>query len=60
MDHIRTARRAASRYLTERGYDAEARMIAAGSGDDFAEVRIALHLLTLLEERKAPTQQYHD
>jgi hypothetical protein len=51
MDQIDKARLVASRYLTDRGYDAEARIIASGSGDDFAEVRIALHLLTLQDER---------
>ena len=48
---MRTARLVASRYLADRGYEAEARIIETRSGDDFAEVRIALHLLTLQDER---------
>jgi hypothetical protein len=49
MAPIEAARAAAARYLDEQGYAREAEMVAAGQGDDFAEVRIALALCDLLK-----------
>ncbi len=47
------ARAAAAELLGERGYDAEAAIVARGEGDDFAEVRTALALLRIVEKRAA-------
>jgi hypothetical protein len=44
------ARAAASAMMAERGYDAEARLIASGRADDFSEVRTALHLMRRIAE----------
>ncbi|MFZ5707365.1 MAG: hypothetical protein ACOY5R_19075 [Pseudomonadota bacterium] len=43
-----SAREAAARHLEQGGYSAEAALVRAGAGDDFAEVRIARALLTIL------------
>ena len=48
------ARAAASRYLREQGYAAEAALVSDGQGDDFAEVRMALSLLAILDAPKVP------
>jgi hypothetical protein len=45
---LAAAREAAARHLDASGYPAEAALVRAGEGDDFAEVRIALSLLTIL------------
>ena len=47
------ARALAGRYLADRGYPAEAALIDAGAGDDFAEVRLALDLLDRQDARIA-------
>lgn len=51
-----TARAAAATLLSDRGYPREAALVAAGDGDDFAEVRTALALLAILAagERAPP------
>ena len=51
MDTLAQARIAAARHLDNRGYAAEAESIRDGRGDDFAEVRIALHILAGADER---------
>ncbi len=51
MTPIERARDAAATYLASRGYDAEAKRAAAGEGDDFAEVRIALALIAQEQKR---------
>lgn len=48
---LERARAAASAYLADRGYAHEAQLAADGQGDDFAEVRLALTLLTAIEAR---------
>ena len=48
---IERARAAAHDYLIARGYPQEARLVASGKGDDFAEVRLALKLLDQIEAR---------
>ena len=51
MDTLARARVAAARHLADRGYSAEADAIRDGRGDDFAEVRIALHIFAGADER---------
>lgn len=51
MDTLVRARIAAARHLGDRGYSAEAETVRHGRGDDFAEVRIALHILAAADER---------
>ena len=51
MDTLVRARVAAARHLGDRGYSAEAETVRDGRGDDFAEVRIALHILAAADER---------
>ena len=51
MDTLVRARIAAARHLGDRGYSAEAETVRDGRGDDFAEVRIALHILAAADER---------
>ncbi|WP_076070917.1 hypothetical protein [Sphingomonas montana] len=51
MDDLAKARVVAGRHLADRGYDAEARIVLAGDGDDFAEVRIALQIIGRQAER---------
>ena len=48
---IAHARAVASAYLAERGYADEARLVAEGQGDDFAEVRLALKLMVKRDDR---------
>ncbi|MET0373399.1 MAG: hypothetical protein ABW128_03965 [Rhizorhabdus sp.] len=42
------ARVAATKLLHDRGYDREAATVAAGGGDHYAEVRLALSLLAII------------
>lgn len=51
MEALPRARAAAAGHLKARGYSAEAHAIEDGSGDDFAEVRIALQLLSETDVR---------
>lgn len=51
-DRLREARAVAALLLAEGGYAAEAKLAAAGEGDDFVEVRIALALIPMLEQRR--------
>lgn len=63
MTPIERAREAAATYLASRGYDAEAKRAAAGEGDDFAEVRIALALIAQEQKsqgRKAVAPRHRD
>ncbi len=53
---LAAAREAAARHLDVLGYPAEAALVRAGKGDDFAEVRIALSLLTILSEGRGTTE----
>lgn len=48
-----SAREAAARHLEQGGYIAEAAIVRAGAGDDFAEVRIARALLKILSGEAA-------
>lgn len=47
------ARATAAALLSERGFAREAAMAGSGDGDDFAEVRMALALVHILEARRA-------
>lgn len=49
MENLGTARAVAAEYLSGNGYASEAALVIAGQGDDFAEVRIALSLLKILQ-----------
>ena len=46
------ARAAAATLLRGGGYDREAAIVAAGDGDDFAEVRMARALIPILARRE--------
>ena len=46
---IAAARAAAAKYLADGGYPREAEIVAAGRGDDFAEVRMALELYAIIK-----------
>ena len=48
-DALGMARAAAAQHLFNGGYHAEASQVAAGRGDDYAEVRIALSLVAILK-----------
>ena len=54
---LKIARAAASRYLAQRGYDAEARAVLEGHGDDFSEVRIAVEILAQQDSRSQRIEQ---
>ncbi|MBT2189123.1 hypothetical protein [Sphingobium nicotianae] len=53
------ARAAAARHLRDQGYPDEAAIVAAGQGDDFAEVRIALSLWKIMHSAKSPPVAHH-
>ncbi|MBU0556871.1 MAG: hypothetical protein KKD64_14380 [Alphaproteobacteria bacterium] len=51
---IDLARKAAAQHLQQQGYTAEAALVAQGQGDDFAEVRMALSLLKIMQPAPPP------
>lgn len=53
MKPIEAARAAAAKHLDDQGFVEEAAMVAAGEGDDFAEVRIALSLWEIMNADSA-------
>jgi hypothetical protein len=55
MATIDRARRIAGNYLSTRGYGKEAEMVRHGAGDDFVEVRVALHLI---DQEEQETRRY--
>lgn len=46
--NLHAAREAAARYFRDRGYIADAERLERGDGDEDAEVRIALALVTIM------------
>ena len=53
-DGLDAARTAAAQHLRAGGYHDEAALVAAGQGDDFAEVRMALSLWAIMSRPPAP------
>jgi len=53
-ERLAAARAAAAEYLRAQGYAQEGALVAAGDGDDFLEVRIALSLWTIMNPASAP------
>lgn len=53
-ENLGIARTVAAQHLSESGYSAEAALVIAGKGDDFAEVRVALSLLKILQRPADP------
>ncbi len=50
---LAAARAAAAQHLKASGYPEEAALVAAGQGDDFAEVRLALALWSIMSRSDA-------
>ncbi len=51
---IEAARGAAAQYLKAQGYWREAELVAAGDGDDFREVAVALALWDIMNPKSSP------